>query len=370
MLTKNTKIIIAVVGLILIASVTIGLVKSSAPSGEKQTIRIGYIAPLTGNVAFLGEGIKNAAELAMADLNKKNNKYNYEVVFEDDAFTPAKTASAANKIINIDKVDAIVTVASAAGGVANPIAEKAGIVHFGIASDPAIAKGKYNFINWTPPAEEVKTFISEAKKRGIKKISVFGQQISGITAVVDELKRQTPGTGIEVVSEDISNFGDKDFRTQIQKAKMASPDYILLVMFSPELELITKQIREVGIKTPLTAIESFELSDDPKIFEGLWYVNASDPTAKFSSNYQMAYGKSPSIATPNAYDIVGLIAKAAESFDGKTKPSATDIVSELLKIKGYDGAMGNNISIGQDHIVVSKAVVRIIKDGKPVTVEE
>ena len=367
---KNTKIIVAVVAVVLIAIVAIGVTKNSTPAGEKQTIKIGYIAPLTGNVAFLGQGVKNAAELAVADLNKKDNKYNYELVFEDVAFTPAKTATAANKLINIDKVDAIVTIASAAGGVANPIAEKASVIHFGIASDPAIAKGNYNFIDWTPPAEEVKTFISEAQKKGIKKISVFGQQISGITAVIDELKRQISGTGIEIVSEDISNFGDKDFRTQIQKAKATNPDYILLVMFSPELEIITKQIREAGIQTPLTAIESFELSDNPSLFEGLWYVNSSDPTASFSSDYQTAYGKNPSIATPNAYDIVGLIAKAAETFNGKTKPSTSDIVSELLKIKGYDGAMGSNINIGQDHIVVSKAVVRMIKDGKPVTISK
>jgi branched-chain amino acid transport system substrate-binding protein len=339
------------------------------PEG-KQTIKIGYIAPLTGNVAFLGEGVKKAAELAIEEINKEHAKYRYEVIFEDDAFSPAKTATAANKLINVDKVDVIVTVASAAGGVANPIAEKAGVIHFGIASDPLIAKGEYNFINWTPPAEEVKTFIEEAEKRGIKRIAVFGQQISGITAVIDELKHQVEGTSLQIVSEDISNFGDKDFRTAIQKAKASNPDYLLLVMFSPELEIMTKQIREVGIQIPITAIESFELTNEPTLFEGLWYVNAADPTDEFVSKFKTKYGTSPSIATPNAYDIVGLIAAAGEKFDGKTKPASNELVSELVKIKGYDGAMGNNLNIGQDHIVVSKAVVRMIKDGNPVTISK
>lgn len=366
---KSQKMLLMLVVITVILTALSVLHKSSAVGG-KETIKIGYIVPLTGNVAFLGEGVKRAAELAVADLNKKDNKYNYELVFEDDAFTPAKTATAANKLINFDKVDAVVTVASAAGGVANPIAEKAGVIHFGIASDPVIAKGNYNFINWTPPAEEVKVFVAEAQKKNIKRIAVFGQQISGITAVIDELKRQIPGTELDIVSEDISNFGDKDFRTQIQKAKAANPDYVLLLMFSPELEIVTKQIREAGIRTPLTAIESFELSDNPALFEGLWYVNSADPTSSFSSKYQAAYGKNPTIATPNAYDIVGLIAEATEKFSGESKPTASDIVGELIKINSYNGAMGNNISIGKDHIVVSKAVVRMIKGGKPVTLSE
>lgn len=366
---KTTWITVAVIVVVAVIAIFAFSDGSNKPPAEKQTIKIGFIAPLTGNASYLGEGIKNAAQLALADLQKKDTKYNYEIIFEDDAFTPAKTASAANKLISIDRVDAIATVASAAGNVANPMAENSKIVHIGIASDPNIAKGTYNFINWTPPAQEVKLFLQEAQKKGIKKIAIFGQKISGITAVFDELKKQIPGTGIEIVAEDISNFGDKDFRTAIQKAQIANPDYFLFCMFSPELEIITKQIRDARINIPMTAIESFELSDNPGLFEGLWYVNAADATTEFANAYQAAYGKNPTVATPNAYDIVGLVAQAAESYSGKGKPSTADIASALARIKGYDGALGSGISVGTDHIVVTDAVLRIIKDGKPVTVQ-
>lgn len=338
-----------------------------ATSVNTETIKIGYIAPLSGNLAFLGEGVRNAAMLKLEDLNKQNTKYKYELIFEDDAFDPKKTASAANKLISIDKVDAIVTVASAAGNIVNPIAEKAKIVHFGIASDPNIAKGQYNFINWTPPREEVKLFISEAQKRGIKRIAVFGQQISGIVAVVDELKKQTAGTNITVVSEDISNFGTKDFRQSISKAKLSMPDYYLLVMFSPELEILVKQMKEMDVEQPITAIESFELSDNPALFEGLWYINGADPTEQFYKEYSERYSKNPTIATPNAYDILGLISTAVERFD--KRPSTAEIAHSLIQIKNYDGSMGNNLSIDSDGLVVSKAVTRIIKNGKPETIK-
>ncbi|MSR84953.1 hypothetical protein EXS71_00730 [Candidatus Uhrbacteria bacterium] len=367
-MTKFNKVLLPIVGVIVIAFVIVKLNQSPAAPTIKPTITIGYIAPLSGNVAFLGEGVKNAAELALADLQTKNTKYNYKLLFEDNDFSPAKTASAAQKLISVDHVDALVTVASSAGRVVTPIAEKAQVIHVGIASDPNIAKGTYNFINWTPPDEEVPVFVNQMKKRNIKKLAVFGQQISGITAVIDELKKEIAGTDMQIVSEDISNAGDKDFRTAIKKAEAANPDYFLMVMFSPELEIVAKQIKELGIKIPITAIESFELSDKPELFEGLWYVNAADPTPAFANAYQTKYGKNPSIATPNSYDILGMIVAAAETFDGKTKPSTTDLANALARVRGYNGALGNNISMNANHVVISKAVVRIIKDGKPATI--
>ncbi len=334
---------------------------------EKETVKIGYILPLSGNVAFLGQGVKNAAELALADINRKDTKYQYELIFEDDAFDPKRSVAAAAKLINIDKADVIVSVASAAGSAVAPIAETSKVVHFGIAGDPNVAKGEYNFINWTPPAEEVKVFVKEAQKRGIKKVALFSQSISGFAAVTSELKRQLSGTGIELVFEDISNFGTKDFRTAIVKAKTTNPDYYLLNMFSPELEIVMNQLRATGIDTPVTAIESFELSDNPSLFEGSWYINGADPTESFSDAYVEAYDKNPSIATPNAYDIVGIIVSSVEKFK-ENKPSSKQLAQALIETRGYNGALGDNLSINSDGFVISEAVIREIRDGKPVTI--
>src|SRR3989338_1534497 len=316
MMTKKSLLGIGIVVVVLGAVLFQATRQTVVTVGEKPTITIGVIAPLSGDVAFLGEGVRNAAELALADLKTKDTKYQYKLVYEDDEFKPAKTATAVQKLINVDQVSAVISVASAAGNVVNPIAESNKVVHFGIASDPAIAHGDYNFINWTPPKEEVDLFLEEANKRGIKRLAVFGQKISGITAVIQELKTQAVGSSLEIVFEDSSDFGEKDFRTTLLKARATEPDTYLLVMFSPELEILTKQMNEAGITEPITAIESFKLSDRPELFEGRWYVNAADPTTAFSAAYQTAYGHGPTIATPNAYDIIGLLVKAAESYAG------------------------------------------------------
>lgn len=365
-MNKITKIVIGVLALVLV----VGLGISNSSNGKidnnspKETIKIGIVGPRSGALAFLGDGMNNGAKLAVSEY--PNSKYNYEIVFEDDGFDSKRSASVINKLISVDKVDALVTVASASGNIAAPIAERSKIVHFGIASDPTIAVGEYNFIHWTPPFEEAKVFVAELEKRNIKKISLMGAKIQGITAVLDEVKKQASEKGIEVTSEDIFNFGSTDFRTIISKAKSTNPDMYVLIAFSPELEIATKQLNDAGVKSKLTSIEAFELTEKPEIFEGLWYVNAADSNGDFADKFTTTYGKAPTTAAPNTYDIVKFIIEASESNSGKNKPTSVQLVDLLHKTK-ISGALGS-LSIDNAGFVLSKAVVRMIKNGKPVTI--
>ena len=108
-------------GIIVLVLVVI-IVAVSGKSGSKskvtsnEPIKIGLSLPLTGDLSFIGEADKNAAQLALADINSNpNNKHTYQLLFEDDAFDAQKAASAANKLINVDKVNALVSVGSTAG---------------------------------------------------------------------------------------------------------------------------------------------------------------------------------------------------------------------------------------------------------------
>lgn len=366
---NKTLIAIVVIIIIIAGGWYVYQGKSVEPVSEPtQTVKIGVTLPLSGGVAFLGEAAKNAVELAMADLG--TTKYKYEVVFEDDKFDSATGATTANKLINLDKVDAMLSFGSPVGNVVSPIAEKAKVVHFGVASDPVVAIGTYNFNHWTPPYEETKLMTAELVKRGIKTAILLEQNQPGVLSVTNVLKPELEAAGVKLVASEKFNTGTRDFRSVINKVKNVKADIYLLEVTSPELETLTKQIKEAGIKTPLTSIESFEFTDQPQLFEGSWYVNAADQTPEFISKYSAKYGSNPKLASGNGYDIAKLIVYAFEKVgDGKTKPSSDAVVAELLKVKNFDGAMGK-LNIDQDGLVVTKAVVRMIKDGKPVTLTE
>jgi branched-chain amino acid transport system substrate-binding protein len=362
-MSQSTKWVVGAIGVVAIVA-AIGYFVSKRPKKvSAEPIKIGVVAPMTGDLAFMGEGIRDAISIAKENLGNTKNKY--EVIFEDDQLDAKKSASAANKLLSADKVDAFVTFSSVTGNVVAPIAEQNKIVHFGIASDSNVAKGKYNFIHWTPPSEENKVFISELQRRGIRKLGIFEAQ--GAADGIPDLKQQLKSTGIEIVTDQVFNFGEKDFRTTIAKVKDSGAEIYLLMAFSPELEILAKQMREAGITTPITSIESFELSEQLALFEGEWYVNSADPTAYFTSKFNAKTGKSPTLGAANAYDIFNLIVAASEKNVGSTKPTPDQIASELTKIENFSGALGN-LSVDEDGLVVSKAAVRIIQDGKPVSV--
>lgn len=364
MMSQSTKWVVGVI--VVVAVVAIGYFVSKGPSEvSAEPIKIGVVAPMTGDLAFIGEGIKDATLLTKENLG--NTRYSYELIFEDDQMDSKMTASAANKLISVDKVDAIVSFGSGPGNVITPIAEQNKIVHFGIASDDNIAKGNYNFIHWTPPSEENKVFIAELQRRGIKKLGVFESNTQGAAAVIADLREKLKGTGIEIVTDQVFNSGEKDFRSIIAKAKNSGAEIYLLLAFSPELEVLAKQIREAGINTPFTSIECFELSEQVALFEGEWYVNAADPTEDFTDKFEAKAGKNPTLGAANAYDIFNLVVAATEKVKDSTKPTSDQIVSELTTIKNFSGALGN-LSVNEDGIVLSRAAVRMIKDGKPVTV--
>lgn len=356
-----------VLGIIVIVLIALGIWQGTNHQSLTGSIKIGVVTQLTGGVAFIGEGVMNAMLLARENLGK--TKYSYELIFEDDQLDPKKTSTAANKLINIDRVDVIVSDSSGSGNVVTPIAERSKVVHIGIASDANIAKGDYNFIHWTPPSEEGGVFVKELQKRNIKKLAMFNLNQQGVAAIAGDLKEKLKGTDISVVTEQMFNFGERDFRSIIMKAKQSKPEIYLLLAFSPELEMLARQIKEVGITTPLTSIESFELTEQVDLFEGEWYVNAAEPTGKFIDQYNKKTGKNPVMGTANAYDVFNLIVAAAEKIESSTKPTTKEIAEELMKINSFTGALGD-LSVNEEGIVISKAVVRVIKDGRPVTISD
>lgn len=161
---KKILIISAIVLILLIAW---GIIASKPVNqAEKPTVKIGLNLPLSGGVAFLGEPAKKAAELALKDAG--NTKYNYELVFEDDQFSPKLSVTAANKLISVDKVLAIIEFGSGTGNAINSIAEQGKTAQFSLASDPTVAKGVYNYVHWTPPFKEGELVAKEIVKRGYK----------------------------------------------------------------------------------------------------------------------------------------------------------------------------------------------------------
>ena len=344
---------------------------ADTPAPAKPVIKIGVSTALTGDNAHLGESVRDAMILAKYNL-PKDTKFDYEFVFEDDGMEAKKAAAVANKLINIDKVDAIVSMNSGIGGVISPITEQNKIIHFNIGLAQKVADGDYNFIHWTPPIEQARMMAEALQSRGIKRVAVIKLNHPGPIELLDRLHPMLTGSGTEIVFEETVNSGEKDFRTIVSKAKATNPEIYMLLFFSPDLEILTKQIREAGIQTPLTSIITFGLSNSPETYEGLWYVDAAGASKGFNEKFKTRFPTSPQSGAPNAYDIVNILVHAFET--ATVAPDAVDgiptqeaVVEALHKID-MDGMLGR-LTMDEKGVVFSPATVKIIKNGKPVTLE-
>lgn len=347
------------------AAVVLSVVLTKDPSDTTdKVIKIGVTLPLTGDLAFLGEGFKNS--LLLAQNERGITRHGYELIFQDDSFSPVRGATTASKLINTDKIDVLISFGSSVGNAISPIAEKAQITHFNaIASDPHVAIGEYNFVHWTPPDAEARMFLEEMKRRELKTMILFEQNQAGVKAVTDSLRKYAKEYGVSIVGNKKFNEGEKDFRTLISEVKDVEADLYVLEAMSPSLEILAKQIRSVGIKTSFSSIETFEYTEQMSLFEGDWYVYASDPTQDFVNRYVGEYKKQPVVGSANGYDIFNFIVDSAEK---SSNPNSEVIKNNLYSIQNQKSANGI-VSIDRDGIVVSKPTVRMIKDGKPVTIK-
>ena len=79
-------------------------------SGKSNTLKVGFVGPLSGGVAVYGVEAKNGAELAVEEINAAGgiNGQMIQFISEDDEGDPAKTVSAFKKLTVQDKVQYVV----------------------------------------------------------------------------------------------------------------------------------------------------------------------------------------------------------------------------------------------------------------------
>jgi branched-chain amino acid transport system substrate-binding protein len=138
-MNKTTKTILwLAVAIIILGGIWYGVSKKSTAPTTKEPIKIGVLAPLTGEAASFGQNSLAGVNLAVKEINDQGgiNGRKVEIVAEDDKCS-AEGVNAINKLINVDKVIGIIgPVCSASGGPSLPIAQNNGVPAIITASAP------------------------------------------------------------------------------------------------------------------------------------------------------------------------------------------------------------------------------------------
>ncbi len=350
-------------GIVIVVLVIFGVwsTKSRNQTVEgKRVIKIGVIGPLTGGASVYGINLAKGAELALKSLGDTKNTY--EILIEDDGTNPAQSASAAQKLINADKVDAIISVTSGTGNAIKPIAAAAKIPQICLCSDSRVADGSYNFTNILLAPDETLTWLKEAQSRGIKKISIIAQNQPGYNLILDSLRPQAATYGITIVSDDKVEPTVKDFNTNISKARAAKPDLILIGFFPPQLDIIGQQLKNLGV-TNIAGIATFSIGAEPSLFNDKWYSDAFLSDQAFADEFTKAFPNTRFNVrvAPYAFDSFNLLVKGFES----GKP-VNEYLLGVTNYPGKAGALTKNAGEASFHAPIG---IWEIKDGKPVQIK-
>jgi branched-chain amino acid transport system substrate-binding protein len=348
------------------------------PKADDSVIRIGQYGALTGDIATFGTTTDEGVRLAVSEINAAGGIHGKQVRLftEDDQGRPEQAALVVQKLINSDKVHALVgEVASSLSLAAAPIAQKAGVPMVSPSStNPKVTQvGGYIFrVCFIDPFQgqvmaKFATATLKAKTAAILR-DVKNDYSIGLA---DVFKQRFTDFGGRIVEDKAYTAGDVDFKAQLTAIKAAAPDVIYVPGYYTEVGLIAKQARQSGLRQPLLGGDGWESEELVKIggaaLEGNYFSNhsapdSSEPAVKaFVAKYRQAYGKQPGALAMLGYDAVMVLADAI-----KRSPSlkGADIRDALAATKDFPGVTGS-LSMDADRNAVKSAVVLQIKGGAP-----
>jgi branched-chain amino acid transport system substrate-binding protein len=311
-----------------------------APKGGSDELVIGEYGSLTGNDANFGQSTKNGVEVALDDLmaasGGKIGGMAVRVVVEDDQGRPEEAATVVQKLVNQDRVIAVLgEVASSRSLAAGPICQGAGVPMISPSStNPGVTEiGDYIFrMCFLDDFQGSVMARFAAENLGLKRAAILKDVRNDYSVGLAQFFALTfTAMGGTIVVEQAYSAGDQDFRAQLTAIKAQKPEIIVVPGYYTEGGLIARQARELGLTQPLLGGDGWEsqqlLSIGGDALEGCYYSNhwsLDQPDAKlqeFVTKYRSKYGSDPDAIGGLAYDAATVLFHALNRL--ATEDSAT-----------------------------------------------
>ena len=353
----------------------------------KEPYKVGATYAITGPVAFLGEPARNAAKMIEEMVNAEGgiNGHPLELVIYDNEGDATKTVLAAKKLVQKDKVLAVIGASTSGTTMAViPILSEAKTPLVAQAASRKIAspvdKRKWTFK--VVPGDDlcVELMYRFMKARGIKKIALLsvstGYGISGREA----LKGLAPKFGMEIVADETYGPKDTDLSSHLTKVRAKNPDAIINWSVGPTQIVVVKNWKQLGIKAPLYQSYGFGSKGNLKLAgadaEGVIcpvarisvaeQLPADDPQAevvkKFSKLYQEKYKKEADTFGAHSWDALYQVVDALKAVG----PDRAKIRDHLENLKDWPGQNGVFNRSPKEHVGLNWDcyVMVEVKDGK------
>lgn len=328
--------------------------------GEDKVVKIGLIAPLSGDAKILGTSTENAIKLAFEQCDYKAGSCKIEYVAADDQNDPVEAGQVARKLIFQDKVDCIIgSVNSTPSLEIADLAQKNHVVQLSCtASDPKLTinngqRKTYFFRTCFNDLQQgqgaAKFALNELKAKTAAVL--FGQENASSQRLADAFQESFTVGGGKVKYMAGYSQQDFDFSDKLKPIAEADVDLIYLPDNYRQAALISQQARHRGIDVPLLGGDNWDSPYlDLEKLEGSYFTTHYPPSDQkeamqtFIRQYKEKYGREPDTVAMLTYDGVNLLLEAIKRADSSDHDRIRASISATKRFQGVGGnwAMGSN----------------------------
>jgi branched-chain amino acid transport system substrate-binding protein len=359
------------------AAFVVATLPALAQTPQGEPIMLGVSGPLTGQNAQYGAQWQKGFDLALDEINGKGGVRGrpLQYVFEDSQADPRQTVAIAQKFVSDPKIVAeLGDFSSTASMAASSIYQRAGLVQFGFTnSHPNFTKGgDFIWSNSVSQADEQPRLAKYAADLGFKRVAVLYLNTDWGRTSQNIFGAAAKALGLEVVAAEGYQPDEKDFRSTLVRVRDAKPDAIVLISYYADGALVSRQIRTVGLTTPIVASGSIyspkfiELAGDAAngVFtETNFFPEEPRPEVQnFVTNFRARYNEEPDTFNAVAYDTIVLLAAVIDKYG----TDRTAIRDGLAEIKDVPSIIFGKATFDREtrRVAGARAVYLVVKDGK------
>jgi branched-chain amino acid transport system substrate-binding protein len=348
----------------------------AAGGQASDTVAIGAVFPLSGQVAFYGNESRDGILLAIEEINAAGGLLGKKLtlIAEDDEGNAEKSVNAFTKLTTRDKVTYVLgSSTSGATQAMTALAQQGKVILISpSATNTAVTRvGDYIFRTcFIDPFQGVVGADFAFDTLGARRAAIlYDAGADYNTGLAESFRNQFKAIGGEVVADEAYQSGDVDFNAQVTRIKAANPDMVYLPNYYNDVALQAKQLRAQGITCALVGGDGWDgLIDNAgdEVINGFWSAgfaaDTTDPKGQaFVKAFTAKFNKPASQFSALGYDTLMLVAdgiKAAGTFD-------TSVVKGAMAKLNSDYVTGH-IRFDQNRDPIKGAAILEIvrKDGK------
>lgn len=329
-----------------------------SPDGK---IRVALLLPLSGDSKNLGQGMLDAAQMALFDLGKKN----IVLLPIDSGGSPEQAVQAARNALDQGAQIILGPLFSTSTQAVAPLARSAGVNVISFSNDPAVtASGAYVMGFTVDP--QVARVTSYAISQNLRRLAVIAPSSSYGQTVVTVMDDTARAQGAQVIQTGFFDAQAPDVTQAVtgfaQSARGAQA--VMVPVGGARLSVVAPLLAVRGMDPRQVKYLGTGLWDVANIWRegallGAWYA-APPPEARsdFEKRYNEAYGKRPPRLATLAYDAVALVGALSAN------PSGPDFSSAAIaNPNGFAGVDGIFRFAQDGNVQRGLAVLEITRDG-------